>query len=138
MIGQYRHHIDAKGRLFIPAKFREELGGTFFVTIGLDGCLTVYSQAKWAVLTEKLDALPITQARKMRALFANAAACDPDGQGRILIPARLRAYARLEKEVVINGMNQCLELWNPERWAPIEESGLDPDNLADIMEELGF
>lgn len=70
--------------------------------------------------------------------FANAAVCAPDGQGRIFIPARLRAYAKLEKEVVINGMNQCLNLRNPARWDSIEESGLDPDNLADIMEELGF
>ena len=138
LIGQYRHNIDAKGRLFIPAKFREELGETFYVTIGLDGCLAVYSDAKWAVLTEKFDALPIAQARRMRALFANAAACEPDGQGRILIPAKLREYARLEKEVVINGVSKCVELWNPARWAPIEEDGLDPDNLANAMEELGF
>ena len=125
MIGQYQHNIDAKGRLFIPAKYREELGETFYVTIGLDGCLSVYSDAKWADLTEKFDALPISQARKMRALFANAAKCEPDSQGRILIPAKLRQYA-------------ALELWNPERWAPIEDAGLDPENLAAVMEELGF
>ena len=138
LIGQYQHNIDAKGRLFIPAKFREELGETFYVTIGLDGCLAVYSDAKWADLTAKFDALPIAQARRMRALFANAAACEPDGQGRILIPAKLREYAQLEKEVIINGVSKCVELWNPKRWAPIEEAGLDPDNLADAMEELGF
>ena len=101
MIGQYQHNIDAKGRLFIPAKYREELGETFYVTIGLDGC-------------------------------------EPDSQGRILIPAKLRQYAALEREVVINGASKCLELWNPERWAPIEEAGLDPENLAAAMEELGF
>ena len=138
VIGQHIHNIDAKGRLFIPAKFREELGETFYVTIGLDRCLSVYSDAKWADLTAKLDALPIAAARKMRALFANAAKCEPDGQGRILIPAKLREYAALEKEVVINGMSKCVELWNPERWAPIEDTGLDPDNLASAMEELGF
>lgn len=138
MIGQYRHNIDAKGRLFIPAKFREELGETFYVTIGLDGCLAVYSDAKWAELTAKFDALPIAQARRMRALFANAAACDPDGQGRILIPAKLRDYAGLEKEVVINGVSKCVELWAPQRWAPIEAEGLNAENLANAMEELGF
>ena len=74
MIGQYQHNIDAKGRLFIPAKFREELGETFYVTIGLDGCLSVYSDTKWAALTEKFEALPISKARSMRVLFANAAA----------------------------------------------------------------
>jgi len=138
MIGQFRHTIDAKGRLFIPAKFREEMGSTFYVTIGLDGCLSVYSSEKWADFTAKFDALPITQARKMRVLFANAAKCEPDAQGRILIPAKLRDYAALEKEVVINGASKCLELWNPARWAPIEEAGLDPENLAAVMEELGF
>jgi len=138
VIGQYQHNIDAKGRLFIPAKFREELGETFYVTIGLDGCLSVYSDSKWADLTEKFDALPISQARRMRTLFANAAKCEPDAQGRILIPTKLREYAALEREVIINGMSKCVELWNPERWAPIEVDGLDSDNLAATMEELGF
>jgi len=138
VIGQYQHNIDAKGRLFIPAKFREELGETFYVTIGLDGCLAVYSDTKWADLTEKFDALPISQARKMRALFANAAKCEPDSQGRILIPAKLRTYAMLEKEVFINGMSKCLELWNPERWEQVESGGLLFENLAANMEELGI
>ena len=138
MIGQYQHSIDAKGRLFIPAKFREELGETFYVTIGLDGCLSVYSDTKWAGLIEKAEALPITKARSLRPLFANAAKCEPDGQGRILIPAKLREYAALEKDVIITGVSQCVELWNPERWTPIEEVGLNPENLAAAMEELGF
>lgn len=138
MIGQYRHNIDAKGRLFIPAKFREELGEVFYVTIGLDGCLSVYSDAKWTELTQKFDALPLSKGRALRTLFANAAKCEPDGQGRILIPAKLRKYAALEKEVVINGASRCLELWNPARWEPIEEAGLDPENLAAAMEEFGF
>ena len=138
MIGQYVNRIDAKGRLAIPAKYRDELGDTFYVTIGLDGCLSVYSDAKWAELTAKFDALPLAKARTMRALFANAAKCEPDAQGRILIPAKLREYAHLDKDVVINGASKCVELWNPERWAPIEAAGLDPDNLAAAMEELGF
>ena len=138
LIGQYQHSIDAKGRLFIPAKFREELGETFYVTIGLDGCLSVYSDTKWAALIEKVEALPISKARSMRTLFANAAKCEPDAQGRILIPAKLREYAKLEKDVIITGASRCVELWNPERWAPIESEGLDPENLAAAMEELGF
>ena len=138
LIGQFEHTLDAKGRINFPAKFREELGETFYVAIGLDGCLSVYSDAKWAELRTKYDALPISQARKMRVLFANAAKCEPDSQGRILIPSNLRAYAALDKEVVINGASRCVELWNPERWAPVEEEGLDPKNLAAVMEELGF
>lgn len=138
VIGQYQHNIDAKGRLFIPAKFREELGDSFYVAIGLDGCLSVYSDTKWEDLMAKFHALPVSQATKMRAFFAKAAKCEPDAQGRILIPAHLRQYAALEREVIINGMSKCLELWNPERWAPIEDAGLDPENLAAAMEELGF
>ena len=98
----------------------------------------MYSDAKWADLTAKFDALPLAKARSMRALFANAAKCEPDTQGRILIPAKLRQYAALEREVVINGASKCVELWSPERWAPIEAAGLDPENLAAAMEELGF
>ena len=138
LIGQYQHSIDAKGRLFIPAKFREELGETFYVTIGLDGCLSVYSDTKWAALMEKVEALPLSKARNMRTLFANAAKCEPDAQGRILIPGKLREYAALDREVIINGMSKCVELWNPERWAPIETAGLDSEDLAAAMEELGF
>ena len=100
--------------------------------------IRVFGENKVQELTEKYDALPISQARKMRTLFANAAKCEPDSQGRILIPAKLRQYAALEREVIINGASKCLELWNPERWAPIEDAGLDPENLAAAMEELGF
>ena len=138
MIGQYVNRIDAKGRLAIPAKYREELGETFYVTVGLDGCLAVYSDAKWAELSAKFDALPLSSARRMRTLFANAAQCEPDAQGRILIPAKLRAYAGLKKDVVINGAYRCLELWDPERWEAIESEDLNPDKLAAAMEELGF
>ena len=138
MIGQYQHNIDAKGRLFITAKYREELGDAFYFTNGRDGGHSVYTDPQRADQTEKFDALPISKARSMRVLFANAAKCEPDAQGRILIPAKLREYAALDKEVIINGASKCLELWNPERWAPIEEAGLNPDQLAAAMEELGF
>ena len=138
MIGQYQHNIDAKGRLFIPAKFREELGDAFYVTIGLDGCLSVYSDAKWADLTEKFDALPLSKARSMRVLFANAAKCEPDAQGRIVLPQKLRAYAHLEKDVVVIGVSNRAEIWNAEKWAEIEAEELNPENLAAVMEELGF
>ena len=138
MIGQHRHNIDAKGRLFIPAKYREDLGDIFYVTIGTDGCLSVYSDEKWAELMAKVEAMPSAKIRKLRALFANAARCEPDAQGRILLPGKLREYAALEKEVVITGTPKCVELWAPERWAPIEDEGLDPDNLAEAMDELGI
>jgi len=92
LTGQYQHSIDAKGRVFIPAKLREELGETFYVTMGMDSCLSVYSDASWAKFTEKFESLPYTKTKAMRPLFANAAKCEPDSQGRILLPQKLRAY----------------------------------------------
>ena len=97
LTGQYQHSIDAKGRVFIPAKLREELGETFYVTMGMDSCLSVYSDASWAKFTEKFESLPYTKTKAMRPLFANAAKCEPDSQGRILLPQKLRAYAGMNK-----------------------------------------
>ena len=138
MTGQYQHSIGAKGRLFIPAKLREELGETFYVTMGMDGCLSVYSDASWAKFTEKLESLPYTKTKSMRALFANAAKCEPDAQGRILIPAKLRAYAALEKDVVVIGVSNRAEIWNAERWQAVEDEEQDPAKLFAAMEELDF
>ena len=90
MFGKYKHSVDEKGRLFVPSKLRDELGSTFYVTLGLDHCLSVYTEAGWKAIVDKYNALPIVQARKMRFLFANAAKCEPDKQGRFLIPAELR------------------------------------------------
>ena len=126
--GQYQHTIDAKGRLFIPAKLREEL----------DSCLSIYSDASWARFTEKFESLPYTKTKAMRPLFANAAKCEPDAQGRIVLPQKLRAYAHLEKDVVVIGVSNRAEIWNAEKWAEIEAEELNPENLAAVMEELGF
>ena len=89
MVGKYRHTVDPKGRLFVPAKLREELGDSFYVTLGLEHCLSVYTEAGWQAIVDKYNALPMSQARKMRFLFANAAKCEPDKQGRFLIPTEL-------------------------------------------------
>ena len=89
-------------------------------------------------ILDKYNALPISQARKMRFLFANAAKCEPDAQGRIVLPQKLRAYAHLEKDVVVIGVSNRAEIWNAEKWAAIEAEELNPENLAAVMEELGF
>ena len=136
--GQYQHTIDAKGRLFIPSKLREELGETFYVTMGTDACLSVYSDASWARFTEKFESLPYTRTKSMRPLFANAAKCEPDAQGRILLPQKLRAYAGLEKDVTVIGVSNRAEIWDAERWAKVEAEELNAENLAAVMEELGF
>ena len=95
MTGTYEHSIDAKGRLFIPAKLREELGVTFYLAMGIDTCLAIYPQSTWDKFIEKFASRPMTQSKVMRPLFANAVKCELDSQGRIVIPQKLRRYAQL-------------------------------------------
>ena len=127
-----------QGQRFHPAKLREELGETFMSPWAYGLCLSVYSDASWAKFTEKFESLPYTKTKAMRPLFANAAKCEPDSQGRILLPQKLRAYAGLDKDVVIIGVSNRAEIWNAERWAALEAEELNPENLAAVMEELGF
>ena len=135
MTGQYQHSIDAKGRVFIPAKLREELGETFYVTMGMDSCLSVYSDASWAKFTEKFESLPYTKTKAMRPLFANAAKCEPDKQGRILLPAELRAYAGLEKDVTIIGNRNHAEIWATEVWNA-RRAAVTNDQRAERLRKL--
>ena len=138
--GEYNHSVDAKGRLIIPAKFREALGEEFVVTKGLDGCLFIYSQEEWKNIEETFRNTPLTtkDARKFtRFFFAGAADCELDKQGRILIPANLREYAGLEKDVVLAGVFNKIEIWSKERWM---DDGVcdDMDEIAERMAELGL
>ena len=138
MTGQYAHNIDAKGRLFIPAKLREELGETFHVTIGPDHCLTIYPNDTWDDFMAKFHDMPYSKGKSLRALSANAVDCEPDGQGRILIPAKLRKYADLEKEVVVIGSFDRAEIWNAERWAREEAMAFESGSLEQAMEGMGL
>ena len=138
MTGQYAHNIDAKGRLFIPAKLREELGSTFHVTVGQDHCLSVFSDESWRAKLDQLKEMSYSQIKALRTVFANAADCEPDAQGRILIPAKLRQYAALEKEVVINGSFDRVEIWNAGRWAEMEDQAFSSGALEAAMESMGL
>ena len=138
MVGKYRHTVDPKGRLFVPSKLRDELGDAFYVTLGLDHCLSGYTEAGWQAIVEKFNALPISKARKMRFLFANAAKCEPDKQGRFLIPTELREYAGLKQEVIFIGQAGHAEIWDSEAYDQLEAETLTPEALASAMEELDF
>ena len=121
-MGEYNHTVDAKGRLIVPSKFREQLGDEFVVTKGFDSCLFVYGNPEWAEMEKKLTALPVTNAsaRKLTRFFlAGATTCEVDKQGRILIPSVLRDYAGIEKEAVLVGTGSHLEIWSKERWLAI-------------------
>jgi len=136
--GKYRHTVDPKGRLFVPSKLREELGEAFYVTLGLDHCLTVYTEAGWQAILDRYNAMPLSQSRKIRFLFANAAKCEPDKQGRFLLPQDLRNYAGLSQEVTFIGQGNHAELWDSAAYDALERETLTPENLAAAMEELGF
>lgn len=138
MTGQYAHNIDAKGRLFIPAKLREELGQTFHVTVGQDHCLSVFSDESWNAKLDQLKEMSYSQIKSLRPVFAYAADCEPDSQGRILIPAKLREYAGLEKEVVVTGSFDRVEIWNAKRWAEMENEAFSSGALEAAMEAMGL
>ena len=138
MTGTYEHSIDAKGRLFIPSKLREELGVSFYLAMGVDACLAIYPQETWERFTEKFASLPMSQSKAMRPLFANASKCELDSQGRIVVPQKLRKYANLDKDVVIIGVNDRAEIWAAETWNAQEEEEMTPEKMAECMAKLGF
>ena len=133
--GTYEHSVDAKGRLFIPAKLREELGDTFYLAMGVDTCLAIYPQESWDRFAAEFASLPVSKSKAMRSLFANAVKCVPDSQGRIVIPQRLRMYADLGKDVVIIGVHDRAEIWSAERWNA-EEEEMTPEKMAALMDSL--
>lgn len=141
-MGQYNHSIDAKGRVIIPAKFRDKLGEAFVVTKGLDNCLYGYSQEDWEVFAQKIATLPITNKNTRmfnRFFLSGAAECEFDKQGRVLLPANLREFAGLEKDVVLVGSAGKIEIWSKERWDEANEAYEDNmDDIAANIESLGF
>ena len=137
LIGQYQHNIDAKNRVIVPAKFREDLGERFYVTKGLDGCLFVLSEEGWKRLQDKIVAMPMSKARQLqRFFFSGAAEVEPDKQGRILIPQPLRDYASIEKDVTFIGTVDRAEIWSTECWTQFND--LTEDSIAEAMDALSF
>ena len=140
-LGQYSYTLDSKGRLIIPARYREHLQGEVVVTRGLDRCITVYPINVWEEISQKVTALPITDRRGRmlrRIFFADANKIELDRQGRILLPDRLREYAGLATgaEVSIVGLDRFIEIWEPEQWQKNEEQtefmAGDPEIWQDV------
>lgn len=134
-MSEYNHTIDAKGRLIIPVKYRDGLGETFVVTRGIDGCLFFYTENEWQAIMNKLNELRMTnkKAREFtRFLLGGATEVELDSQGRILVPAFLREYAELEKEVVLVGMGNHIEVWSKAKY----EQVMSDTNIEEIAEEL--
>lgn len=142
LMGEYFHAVDSKGRIILPAKFREELGDEFIITKGLDNCLFVYGKREWAILEEKLKRLPLAkpEARAfVRFFFAGAAELGCDKQGRVLLPNNLREYASLNKDVVVIGVSNRIEIWDSAAWeAYNEQVAPSVTQIAETMADLGI
>jgi MraZ protein len=138
MTGVYQHNLDAKGRLSIPSKLREELGDVFYVTLSMEKCLSAYPTESWDKFMDKIKAMPKVKQIKMRPLFAHASKCEVDAQGRILLPQVLRDFAGLTKDVTVVGNGECAEFWDSETWAKIDVLETTPENIAEVYMELDF
>lgn len=140
LIGEFNHTMDEKGRVTIPMKFREELGYTFYITRGLDGCLFVYSETEWQKFSRNLENSNSKdkKARKVQRFFlAPSMECNLDKQGRVLISPTLRDYADLDKSLVIVGVSNRMEIWSKDKWdAYNEDEDLDIDELMNEMDDL--
>ena len=142
LIGEYEHSLDAKGRLIMPAKLREDIGEKFIITKGLDGCLFGFSQAEWNNFEEKLKTLPLTNKNArdfVRFFLSGATECEIDKQGRFLITSNLREYATLEKDAIIIGVGTRIEIWNREKWKSYNsDENISADEIAENMTMLGI
>ncbi len=141
-MGEFEHSLDNKGRLIIPSKFRDQLGEDFVITRGLDGCLFGYPLSEWKLVEEKLSQLPSNKKNNrafVRFMFADAAQCNFDKQGRIIIPKKLRVHADLQKECVLVGVSNRIEIWNKARWeSAIEETEANFDDIAENLIDFGL
>ena len=140
LMGEYYHTVDPKGRLILPAKLRDELGENFIITKGLDNCLFVYPKEEWKILEIKLKQLPMAKAEArafVRFFFSGAAELELDKNGRILLPLSLREYANLDKDVIIIGVSNRVEIWSKSEWNNYNDKVAPmvaeiAENLADL------
>lgn len=141
-LGEFKHNLDSKGRIIIPSKFRESLGEEFIMTKGLDGCLFLFPLYEWDNFERKLRELPFSNANArafVRFFTAGASEASLDSQGRTLIPPNLRQHSKLEKECVIIGTPNRIEIWSEDVWNNyVDDESLSYEDLAEQMEDLGF
>lgn len=140
-IGEYAHTIDEKSRLAVPIKFRPDLAEGAVITRGLDNCLFFFTKAEWQKLAEKLANLPLSQANTRafaRLMLAGAMDVTLDKQGRIILPDYLKKYAGLNRQVVITGLYNRLEIWDAQIWAKYKQNTeSQSEEIAERMGELG-
>ena len=139
-IGEYQHNLDSKGRIIIPSKFRDELHSTFVLARGLDDCLTIYSVEQWNKRFEEINKLPTTKKNArmyVRMLTATTTECTPDSQGRIQIPSFLSKPVNINKECVVIGVNDHIEIWDKATWdAYYQDASSNFEEIAENLSEL--
>ena len=138
MTGEFLHTIDNKGRLILPAQLRRELGEVCYVTITHTGCLSIYSQESWDAFQQKVNAMPIADAVRLRVIFSNTLTCEPDSQGRIMISKKLRDFAGIDKDVTVIGFANHAEIWDRAKYEALELSELNQDTINAAVKELGI
>lgn len=137
--GEYNHTLDAKGRIVIPSKVREELGSHFVITKAFDQCLYLFPDTSWEKFVEKINSLPASREkvrRVQRRFIGSSWDCEPDKQGRFLIPPKLREYAGITRDVVLVGLSDRLEVWSLDKW--IEYCDEEDESIDDIAGDLVF
>lgn len=138
LYGEFDHNLDSKGRMNFPAKMREEMGPVFVITRWTDSCLAAFSMKEWEKLSEKLSGIKLAEGRDIvRYIFSNACEVEPDKQGRILIPQKLREKAGLVKDVTVIGVMNRAEIWDTENWNKVS-STLDSTSFEERLEALGL
>lgn len=141
-LGEYQHSLDEKGRITIPAKFREEIGYKFVATKGLDNCIFLYSQDEWQLMEKKLRSLPFTRADVrsfVRFFFSGASELELDRQGRSVLPLNLREYAGIDRDVIIIGVGSRVEIWSIEKWTDYNEKAQSSyEEIAESLVDLGI
>ena len=139
LVGSYQHSIDAKGRLIMPAKYREHVGPVFVLSLGFDNCVRAYSPQEWENFKYKIDSLPDEDEDVLKIkniIYSLSAECEVDKQGRILIPQNLRQYANLTQNVTIIGMSNCIDIWDSDDWN--EKYGSVDKNLGAMMKKISL
>jgi len=138
LLGEYKHTMDSKNRIFLPAKIRDQLGDEIVISKGIDKCVTIYDKKGWSDFVEKIEELPPIKARSVRRwMFASSNEITVDAQGRIAIPQNLKEYAELGKNVVTVGAGNCIEIWNEESYSAMA-SQIDSADIENTLIEMGL
>ena len=141
-MGTFYNSIDGKNRMIVPAKLRAQLGERCVITISIEGCLRIYSTESWEKYAEKLESIPesdLKAQKVVRKIFSNAAECEFDKQGKVIIPENLKKHASITKELVTMGVHKYIEVWAREVWdAPDNDNDMTTDEMAKVLREYSI